>query len=188
MKFDFKNKNILITGASRGIGKSIAKEFYKLGANILGTSTTKSLKKNRFELIKVNFFDKKELKFFFDYLKNKKIDIFFIKILDEFINVVKKDDKKIYIVFNAVNPDILYPDNKNNHKLKDLLLNKKLKQLKKYLSKNNIAFYDFNEYLLKNYNKENINTMFKKINGHWDHYTEKGFFKIVEQVNKNLIN
>ena len=45
MKFDFKNKNILITGASRGIGKSIAKEFHKLGANILGTSTTKSLKK-----------------------------------------------------------------------------------------------------------------------------------------------
>lgn len=124
----------------------------------------------------------------FEYLKNNKIDIFFIKILDEFINVAKKDDKKIYIVFNAVNPDILYPDNKNNHKLKDLLLNKKLKQLKKYLSKNNIAFYDFNEYLLNNYNKKNINTIFKKINGHWDHYTEKGFFKIVEQVNKNLIN
>jgi len=75
MKFDFKNKNVLITGASRGIGKSIAKEFYKLGANIVGTSTTKSLKKNRFELIKVNFFDKKELKIFCDYLKNKKIDI-----------------------------------------------------------------------------------------------------------------
>jgi 3-oxoacyl-[acyl-carrier protein] reductase len=75
MKFDFKNKNILITGASRGIGKSIAKEFHKLGANILGTSTTKSLKKNRFELIKVNFFNKKELKIFCDYLKNKKIDI-----------------------------------------------------------------------------------------------------------------
>ena len=75
MKFDFKNKNILITGASRGIGKSIAKEFHKLGANILGTSTTKSLKKNKFELIKVNFFNKKELKIFCDYLKNKKIDI-----------------------------------------------------------------------------------------------------------------
>ena len=29
MKFDFKNKNVLITGASRGIGKSIAKELLK---------------------------------------------------------------------------------------------------------------------------------------------------------------
>ena len=75
MKFDFKKKNILITGASRGIGKSIANEFYKLGANVLGTSKTQSFKKNRFEIIKVNFFDKKELKLFCDYLKNKKIDI-----------------------------------------------------------------------------------------------------------------
>ena len=45
MKFDFRGKNILITGASRGIGKSIANEFYKLGGNVLGTSATKSLKK-----------------------------------------------------------------------------------------------------------------------------------------------
>ena len=29
MKFDFKNKNILITGGSRGIGKFLAKEFIK---------------------------------------------------------------------------------------------------------------------------------------------------------------
>ena len=52
MKLDFKGKNILITGASGGIGKSVANEFYKLGGNIIGTSTTKSFKKKRFELIK----------------------------------------------------------------------------------------------------------------------------------------
>ena len=75
MKFDFRGKNILITGASRGIGKSIANEFYKLGGNILGTSATKSLKKKRFELIKVDFFKKEELENFCEYLKNKKIDI-----------------------------------------------------------------------------------------------------------------
>ena len=30
--------------------------------------------------------------------------------------------------------------------------------------------------------------MFKKIDGHWDHYTEKGFFEITKQININLIN
>ena len=99
-----------------------------------------------------------------------------------------KDDKKIYIVFNAVKPDILYPINKKNQDLKNLLLDEKLNKLKKFLADKNIAFYDFNEYLLNNYNKKDINTMFKRINNHWDHYTEKGFFKIVEQINKNLIN
>lgn len=37
----FKNKTILITGASRGIGKSIAKAFLKKGARIIGTATNK---------------------------------------------------------------------------------------------------------------------------------------------------
>ena len=32
---DFKNKTILITGASSGIGKQTAIEFAKLGANII---------------------------------------------------------------------------------------------------------------------------------------------------------
>lgn len=75
MKLDFKGKNILITGASGGIGKSVANEFYKLGGNIIGTSTTKSFKKKRFELIKVDFFKQEELKNFCEYVKRKKIDI-----------------------------------------------------------------------------------------------------------------
>ena len=55
MKLDFSGKNILITGASGGIGKSIASEFYKLGGNIFGTSTTKSFKKKRHRF---NYFKK----------------------------------------------------------------------------------------------------------------------------------
>ena len=139
-------------------------------------------------MIETIFKDKNKSTSNIEYLKNKKIDNFFIKILDEFISLAEENNKKIFIVFNAVNPDILYPNNKNNEELKELLLNKKLNILKRSLSNKNITYYDFNQYLLNNYNRENINTIFKKINGHWDHYTEKGFFKIVEQINKNLLN
>lgn len=39
MKIDFTNKTALITGATRGIGKSIAKCFYDAGANLILTGT-----------------------------------------------------------------------------------------------------------------------------------------------------
>ena len=124
----------------------------------------------------------------FKNLDNKEVDKLFVKILDEFIKIAKKNEKKIYIVFNAVNPDILYPKTESDQKLKDILLNKKLKKLKEFLDKKNVLYYDFNRYLIKNYNRKNINTMFKKIDGHWDHYTEEGFFEITKQININLIN
>ena len=38
---DFKNKVVLITGASSGIGKDTAIEFAKKGANIVLVSRTK---------------------------------------------------------------------------------------------------------------------------------------------------
>jgi len=38
---DFKNKVVLITGASSGIGKDTAIEFAKKGANIILVSRTK---------------------------------------------------------------------------------------------------------------------------------------------------
>jgi hypothetical protein len=38
---DLKNKNILITGATGGIGNSLINKFTDLGANILTTGTKK---------------------------------------------------------------------------------------------------------------------------------------------------
>ena len=57
---DLKNKNIIVTGATGGIGNSIIKKLYDNGANILasGTKTEKleNLKKN-FDNIKILKFD-----------------------------------------------------------------------------------------------------------------------------------
>ena len=35
----FKNKNILITGATGGIGNELVKKFISLGGNVLGSGT-----------------------------------------------------------------------------------------------------------------------------------------------------
>ena len=36
---DLKNKNIIVTGASGGIGNSIVKKLYEVGANVLASGT-----------------------------------------------------------------------------------------------------------------------------------------------------
>tara|TARA_B110001452_G_scaffold265553_1_gene270437 strand:+ start:1857 stop:2591 length:735 start_codon:yes stop_codon:yes gene_type:complete len=57
---NFKNKNILITGASGGIGKELVKKFVSLGGNVLGTGTkTEKLNeiKKQYPTIKVKKFD-----------------------------------------------------------------------------------------------------------------------------------
>ena len=45
---DFKNKKILITGASGGIGGALVKKFVSLNGNVLGTGT----KTEKLDLIK----------------------------------------------------------------------------------------------------------------------------------------
>jgi len=42
MSFDFSNKVVLVTGASRGIGREIAQIFAQNGATVLGTATSES--------------------------------------------------------------------------------------------------------------------------------------------------
>ena len=61
---DLKDKNIIVTGASGGIGNAIVKKLSKAGANILASGTRteklKELKKN-FENIKILKFDISEI-------------------------------------------------------------------------------------------------------------------------------
>ena len=55
----FKNKNILITGATGGIGNELVKKFFTLGANIVATGT----KSEKLDMIKKKYTDIKILKF-----------------------------------------------------------------------------------------------------------------------------
>jgi|7_EtaG_2_1085326.scaffolds.fasta_scaffold00315_5 3-oxoacyl-[acyl-carrier protein] reductase len=53
MKFNFEGKTVLITGASRGIGKEISKDFKDLGANVLSFNSadydlSKEIELNKF--------------------------------------------------------------------------------------------------------------------------------------------
>ena len=106
MKIDFTNKTVLITGASRGIGREIAKEFFRLGANIISTSTKPikiripKNKRNRWKHIIVDFADEIALKDFFQELSNiKRIDILInnagINEINKFTEVKKNDFLKI---------------------------------------------------------------------------------------------
>ena len=57
---DFKNKKILVTGASGGIGSEIVKKFVALGGDVLGTGTKAEkldLIKKQYQSIKVKKFD-----------------------------------------------------------------------------------------------------------------------------------
>ncbi|MDB9739272.1 3-oxoacyl-[acyl-carrier-protein] reductase [Candidatus Pelagibacter sp.] len=67
-----KNKNIIVTGASGGIGSSIVKKLYEQGANILATGT-------RLEKLE-------ELKAKFDNIKTLRFDISQHEKIEEFIN------------------------------------------------------------------------------------------------------
>ncbi len=88
ISISLKERVVLITGATRGIGMAIAKECLRAGANLILTGTKDGGKeildeelkkvdeKQTIEYISVDFNDKKSLYGFIDFLKSKKqIDI-----------------------------------------------------------------------------------------------------------------
>ena len=115
------------------------------------------------------------------YLQSQEIDELFIKILDRFVEETKKDNINFYVIFNSVTPDILYPKSIDQKKF-NKLVNDKIILIKSHLKKQNVNFFDFNNYLITNYSEKNISEIFKNINNRWDHYTNKGFSILTKET------
>lgn len=82
MEIDFKEQIVLITGATRGIGKQIAKDFEECGANLILTGTDKKqIKELNKSVIKQNNSKKK---YFAVDFKDKKSTKKFIKELSKY--------------------------------------------------------------------------------------------------------
>ena len=80
----FKNKNILITGASGGIGATLVKKFVTLGGNVLGTGTkTEKLDiiKKKYPSIKVKRFDMSEHSRIEEFIDNATLELGGVDIL-----------------------------------------------------------------------------------------------------------
>ena len=88
----FKNENILITGASGGIGNEIVKKFVSLGGNVLGTGT----KTEKLDKIKKQYPN----------IKVKKFDIYEHSRIEEFIDDVNLELGSIDILINNAGTNI----------------------------------------------------------------------------------
>jgi 3-oxoacyl-[acyl-carrier protein] reductase len=104
MKINFKDKNVLITGASRGIGNDLANSFYLSGANIISTSTrpfkVKNTKlKNKWTNFVVDFNDDESIEEFSKNIIKYKIDILInnagINKINDIDKIIKDDWDKI---------------------------------------------------------------------------------------------
>ena len=73
--YDFSNKSVLVTGATRGIGLSIAQAFRNNGAIVLGTGTRPMVKANFDEYFQADFSDFLQIQACADFIRNKKPDI-----------------------------------------------------------------------------------------------------------------
>ena len=88
----FKNKNILITGASGGIGNALVKKFVTLGGNVLGTGT----KAEKLDMIKKQYPN----------IKVKKFDISEHSRIEEFIDNVVLELGGLDILINNAGTNV----------------------------------------------------------------------------------
>ena len=89
---EFKNKKILITGASGGIGNELVKKFVSLGGNVMGTGT----KTEKLDLLKKEFPN----------IKVKKFDVSDHNRIEEFIDNVSLELGGLDILINNAGTNI----------------------------------------------------------------------------------
>ena len=121
---NFKNKNILITGASGGIGKELVKKFVSLGANVLGSGT----KTEKLELIKKQYPN----------IKVKKFDINNHSEIEEFMDSVSLELGGLDVLINNAGINI---DN--------LSIRMKVEEWKKVIDVNLTSTFLLSKYAIK---------------------------------------
>ena len=127
---NFKNKNILITGASGGIGKELVKKFVSLGGNVLGSGTKiekLDLLKKQYPNIKVKKFDMAEDSKIKDFIDSVNLELGGLDILinnaginmDNLSLRMKDEEWKKVIIINLTSTFLL-----SKHAIKQMLKNK----------------------------------------------------------------
>ena len=127
---NFKNKNILITGASGGIGNELVKKFVLLGGNVLGSGTKTEkldLLKKKYPNIKVKKFDIAEHSRIEEFIDNVSLELVGLDILinnaginmDNLSLRMKDDEWKKVIDINLTSTFFL-----SKHAIKKMLKNK----------------------------------------------------------------
>ena len=122
-----------------------------------------------------------------DQLNSEKLNNVFFQIIKIMKSNSIKNNNSFSVVFNLINPDIVFSNKKKDIQYRKKLMNRVLKT-KEFLESNNIEFFDFNEYVFSNYNKDNISAISHFNNGRWDHYTEQGNKLLADKIYQNLIN
>ena len=121
---NFKNKKILITGASGGIGQELVKKFVSLGGNVIGSGT----KTEKLDLIKKKYPD----------IKVKKFDISEHSRIEEFIDDITLELGGLDILINNAGTNM---DN--------LSLRMKVEEWKKVIDINLTSTFLLSKYAIK---------------------------------------
>ncbi|MAV56890.1 MAG: 3-oxoacyl-[acyl-carrier-protein] reductase [Candidatus Pelagibacter sp.] len=122
---DFKNKKILITGATGGIGGALIKKFVTLGGTVLGTGT----KSEKLDLIKKNYPN----------VKVKKFNLSEHSTIEEFVNSTMSELGGLDILVNNAGVNV---DN--------LSLRMKDEEWKKVIDINLTSTFLLSKYAIKN--------------------------------------
>ena len=126
----FKNKNIIITGASGGIGNELVKKFLSLGGNVLGSGTKTEkldLLKKKYPSIKVKKFDMSDHSKIEEFIDNAALELGGLDILinnagtnvDNLSLRMKDEEWKKVIDINLTSTFLL-----SKHAIKKMLKNK----------------------------------------------------------------